>query len=94
MSAVFPLSRQLPLHFLHICVCSVHSESCGIQCTLFLIFLFHSYYLVFMTTVFSNITLFYRTAMPKNTELFPNVETFKLHLVDTDCLSMYLASSQ
>ena len=47
-----------------------------------------------MTTVFSNITLFYRTAMPKNTELFPNVETFKLHLVDTDCLSMYLASSQ
>lgn len=94
MSAIFPLSRQLLLHFLHICVCSVHSDNCGIQRMLSLIFLFHSYSLVFMTTVFSNITLFYRTAMLKNTELFPNVETFKLRLVDPDCLSMYLASTQ
>ena len=32
--------------------------------------------------------------MLKSTELFPNVETFKLHLVDLDCLSMSLASTQ
>jgi len=47
-----------------------------------------------MITVFSNIILFYGIAMLKNTELFPNVETFKLPLVDLDCLSMSLASTQ